>query len=176
MFKLPYNCIHFTCQQGNVQNSSSQALAVCELRTSRYSSWIQKRQKYQRSNCQHSWDHKAKEFQKKIYFCFIDYAKAFDCVDYNKLGEILQEMGIPDHSTCLLKNLYAGQKATFGTIHGTTGSKLGKQYIKAVYCHTVYLTYMQSTSCETPDWMKHKLESRFPRKISTTSDMQMIPV
>ena len=85
-------------------------------------------------------------------------------------------MGIPDHFTCLLKNLYAGQKATFGTIHGTTGSKLGKQYIKAVYYHAVYLTYMQSTSCEMPAWMKHKLESRFPGKISTTSDMQMIPV
>ena len=67
-------------------------------------------------------------------------------------------------------------KATVGTIHGTTGSKLGKQYIKAVYCHAVYLTYMQSTSCEMLGWMKHKLESRFPGKISTTSDMQMIPV
>ena len=121
-------------------------------------------------------DHKAKEFQKNIYFCFIDYAKTFDCVDYNRLGEILQEMGIPAHFTCLLKNLYAGQKATFGTIHGTTGSKLGKQCIKAVYCHTVYLTYMQSTSCEMPGWMKHKLESRFLGKISTTSDRQMIPV
>ena len=56
-----------------------------------------------------------------------------------------------------------------------TGSKLGKKYIKAVYCHPVYLTYTQSTSCEMPDWMKHKLESRLPGEISVTSDMQMIP-
>ena len=62
---------------------------------------------------------KAREFQKNIYFCFIDYAKAFDCVDHNKLWEILQEMGIPDHLTCLLRNLYAGQEATVRTGHGT---------------------------------------------------------
>ena len=60
------------------------------------------------------------EFQKNIYFCFIDYAKAFDCVDQNKLWKILQEMGLPDHLTCLLRNLYAGQKATVRTGHGTT--------------------------------------------------------
>ena len=63
---------------------------------------------------------KAREFQKNIYFCFIDYAKAFDSVDYNKLSKILQEMGIPDQLTCLLRNLYAGQEATFRTGHGTT--------------------------------------------------------
>ena len=63
---------------------------------------------------------KAREFQKNIYFCFIDYAKAFDCVDHNKLWKILKEMGIPDHLTCLLRNLYAGQEATVKTGHGTT--------------------------------------------------------
>ena len=63
---------------------------------------------------------KAREFQKNIYFCFIDYVKAFDCVDHNKLWKILQEMGIPDHLTCLLRNLYAGQEATVRTAHGTT--------------------------------------------------------
>ena len=62
---------------------------------------------------------KAREFQKNIYFCFIDYTKAFDCVDHNKLWKILQEMGIPDHLTCLLRNLYAGHKATVRTGHGT---------------------------------------------------------
>ena len=62
---------------------------------------------------------KARESQKKIYFCFIDYAKAFDCVDHNKLWKILKEMGIPDHLTCLLRNLYAGQEATVRTGHGT---------------------------------------------------------
>ena len=63
---------------------------------------------------------KAREFQKNIYFCFIDYEKAFDCVDHNKLWKILQEMGIPDHLTCLLRNLYTGQEATVRTGHGTT--------------------------------------------------------
>ena len=63
---------------------------------------------------------KAREFQKNICFCFIDYAKAFDCVDHNKLRKILKEMGIPDHLTCLLRNLYAGQEATVRTGHGTT--------------------------------------------------------
>ena len=63
---------------------------------------------------------KAREFQKNIYFCFIDYAKAFDCVDHNKLWKILQEMGIPDHLMCLLRNLYSGQEATVRNGHGTT--------------------------------------------------------
>ena len=63
---------------------------------------------------------KAREFQKNIYFCFIDYAKAFDCVDHDKLWKILKEMGIPDHLTCLLRNLYASQEATVRTGHGTT--------------------------------------------------------
>ena len=76
---------------------------------------------------------KAREFQKNIYFCFIDYTKGFDNVDHNKLWKILKEMGIPDHLTCLLRNLYSGQEATVRTGHGKkTGSKSGKEYIKAV--------------------------------------------
>ena len=70
---------------------------------------------------------KAREFQKNIYFCFIDYAKAFDCVDHNKLWKILKEMGIPDHLTCLLRNLYAGQEATVRTGHGTDCFQIGKE-------------------------------------------------
>ena len=90
---------------------------------------------------------KAKEFQKNIYFCFLDYAKAFDCVDHNKLWKIIQEMGIPGHLTCLLRNLYAGQEATVRTGHGTTDwVQKEKEYVKAVYCHPACLTYMQSTS------------------------------
>ena len=90
---------------------------------------------------------KAREFQKNIYFCFIDYAKAFDCVDHNKLWKILKEMEIPDHLTCLLRNLYAGQEATVKLdMEQQTGSKQEKEYVKAVYCHPAYLTYMQSTS------------------------------
>ena len=115
---------------------------------------------------------KAKEFQKNIYFCFTDYAKAFDCVDHNKLWKILQEMGLPDHLSCLLRDLYAGQEATVGPdMEQQTGSKLGKEYVKAVYCHHAYLTYTQSTSCEMLDWMNHKLESRMLGEILTTFDM-----
>ena len=83
---------------------------------------------------------KAREFQTSIYFCFINYAKALDCVDHNKLWEILKEMEKPDHLTCLLRNLYAGQEATVRTGHGTTDwFKIGKGacilYLKPVYCH-----------------------------------------
>ena len=104
------------------------------------------------------------ESSRKIYFCFTDYAKAFDCVDHNKLWKILKEMGIPDHLTCLLRNLYAGQEALELDMEQQTGFKLGKEYIKAVYCHPAYLTYMQSISWEMLDWMKHKLESRLLEK------------
>ena len=91
---------------------------------------------------------KAREFQKNIYFCFIDYAKAFDCVDHKKLWKILREMRIPNRLTCLLRNLYAGQKATVRTVHGTTDKlQIGKGVlVKAVCCHPVYSTYIQSTS------------------------------
>ena len=119
---------------------------------------------------------KAKEFQKNIYFCFIDYAKALDCADHNKLWKVLEEMGIPDHVTCLLKNLYAGQEAKLELdMEQQTGAKSGKEYAKAVYCHPAYLTYMQSTSYKMPGWMKHNLESRLPGEISITSEMQMTP-
>ena len=96
-------------------------------------------------------------------------------MDHNKLWKILKEMGIPDHLACLLRNLYAGQEATEPDMEKRIGSKLGKEYIKAVYYHSVYLTYTQSTSCEMPHWMKHKLESRLSGEISITSDMQMTP-
>ena len=90
---------------------------------------------------------KAREFQKNIYFFFIDYAKAFDFVDHNKLWKIFKEMGIPDHLICLPRHLYAGQEATVRTGHGTTDCfQIGKEYVKAVYSHPAYLTYMQSTS------------------------------
>ena len=90
---------------------------------------------------------RAREFRKNIYFCFIDYAKAFDYVDHNKLWKFLREMEIPDHLTCLLRNLYVGQEATVRTGHGTTDwFQIGKGFVKAVYCHPAYLTSMQSTS------------------------------
>ena len=91
---------------------------------------------------------KARECQKNIDFCFIDYAKAFDCVNHNKLWKILKEMGIPEHVTCLFRNLYAGQEATVRTGHGTKDwFQIGKGVRQGCYCHPAYLTiYMQRTS------------------------------
>ena len=86
---------------------------------------------------------KAREFPQNIYFCFIDYTKAFDCVDHNKLWKILKEMGIPDHLTCFLRNLYTGQQAEVKTEHATRDwFQIGKGVCQAVYCHSAYLTYM----------------------------------
>ena len=118
---------------------------------------------------------KKQESSRKASTSAIDYTKAFDCVNHNKLWKILKEVGIPDHLTCLLRNLYAGQETTVRTedIEQQTDSKLGKEYIKAVYCHPAYITYMQSISRKMLGCMKHKLESRLPGEISITSDMQM---
>ena len=92
---------------------------------------------------------KEREFQKNIYLCFINYAKGFDCVDNNKLWKTLKEIGTPDHLTCLLRNLNAGQEATVRTGHEQqTGSKLRKEYIKIVYCRPAYLSSMQSSPYE----------------------------
>ena len=90
--------------------------------------------------------------------------------------KILREKGIPDHLTCILRNLYAGQEAKLELdMEQQIGSKLGKEHIKAVCCHPAYLTCIQSTSCEMLGWMKHKLESRFLGETQITSDMQMTP-
>ena len=93
------------------------------------------------------------EFQGILYFCFVDCAKAFDCVDHSKLWKILQEMGITGHLTCLLRNCMQDKKQQLEpNMEQWTGSKLGKEYVKAVCCLSAYLTYIQSTSCEMLDW------------------------
>ena len=119
---------------------------------------------------------KAREFQKNIYFCFIDHAKAFDCVDHNKLWKILKEMGIPDHLTCLLRNLYSGQEATVRTGHGTTdwfqiGKEVRQGCILLPCLFNLYAEYIIRNA---------KLEEaqagiKIARKISITSVMQMTP-
>ena len=118
---------------------------------------------------------KAREFQKNIYFCFIDYAKAFDCVDHNKLWKILQEMGIPDHLTCLLRNLYAGQEATVRTGHETTDwfqieKGICQGCILSPCLFNLYSEYIMRNA-----GLKYKLESRLLEEISITLDMQMTP-
>ena len=105
---------------------------------------------------------KKQEFQKNIYFCFIDYAKAFGCVDHNKLWKILKELGIADHLTCLLETCMQIRKQQLGLdMEQRTGSKLRKKLIKAVYGHFGYLTYMQSTSREMLGWIKHSWNQNF---------------
>ena len=118
---------------------------------------------------------KTKEFQRNIYFCSIDYAKTFDCVVHNKLWKILQEMGIPDHLTCLLRNLYAGQEATVKTRHGTEWFQIGKDVCQSSTLSPCLFKFLQSTSCKMMGWMKHKPESRLPGEISIMSDTEMIP-
>ena len=122
---------------------------------------------------------KKQEFQKNINFCFIDYAKAFDCVDHIitlNCGKFwkrweYQTIWPASWETCMK----VGKQRLEQDMEQQTGSKLGKEYIKALYSHHAYLTYMQSISWEMLGWMKHKLESRLIREISITSDMQMTP-
>ena len=118
MSKLLYNCNHFS-QQGNVKNPSSQASAVREFSDVQSGFRKGRRTRYQIANI-HWIIEKAREFQKNIYFCFIDYVKVSDFVDHNNLWKFLKEMGIPDHCNCLLRNLYVGQEATVRIGHGTT--------------------------------------------------------
>ena len=114
--------------------------------------------------------------EKNIYFCFVDYAKDFDCVNHKKLFKMLKEMGVPDHLTCPLRNLYAGQEATVRTGHGTIDFfPIGNEYIKALYCHPAYLTSMESISWEMLVWMKQKLESKLLGEMSITSNTQITP-
>ena len=115
---------------------------------------------------------KGREFQNNIYLCFIDYAKAFDGVDHHKLLKILKEMEIPDHLTCFLRNLYAGQEATVRIGHGTTD---WFQIRKGVHqgCILSPCLFNLYAPCKMPGWMKHKLHSRLPREIPIISDTQM---
>ena len=119
---------------------------------------------------------KTREFQKNIYFCFIDYVKVFNYVDHNKLWKILQEMAIPDHLACLLRNLYAGQEITVRTGHGTTdwfqiGKGVRQGCILSPCLFNLYAEYIMGNA----GLDEHKLESKLPGEISITSDMQMTP-
>ena len=118
---------------------------------------------------------KARKFQKNIYFCFIDYAKAFDHVDHKKLWKILRNAR--EYQTTLPASwetcMQVKKQQLQPDMKQQAGSKLGMEYIKAVYGHPAYLTFMQSKFCKIFGWMIHKLESRLPGEISITSDMQM---
>ena len=119
---------------------------------------------------------KSREFQKNIHFCFIDYAKAFDCMDHNKLWKILQEMGISDHLTCLLRNLYAGQEATVRTGHGITdwfqiGKVISQGCILSPYLFNLYAEYIMQNASLDEEQASIKLQGLIPMN----SDMQMTP-
>ena len=119
---------------------------------------------------------KTREYQKTIYFWFIDYTKAFDCVNHSKLWKILKVIGIPDHLMCLLRSLYAGQEASVRTRHGKmdwfqTGKGVRQGCILSPCLFNLYAEYIMRNA----GWMKHKLESRLLGEISITSDMQMTP-
>ena len=167
-----------------ISHASKVTIKILQTRLQQYVNWElqmhkvgSKRQKNQRSNCQHLLDHrKTREFQKNIYFCFIDYAKAFDCVDHNKLWKIIKRNGQTNIVVSWEICMQVKHQQLESDMDQPTGSKLGKEYVKTVYCHPAYLTSMQSTSCEILGWMNHKLESRLPGEISTTSDAQMIPL
>ena len=118
---------------------------------------------------------KAREFQKNTYFCFIDYAKVFVWTTTNS-GKFFNRWEYQTTWPASWEICMQVRKQQLELdMEQQTGSKWGKEYIKAIYCHPAYLTYMQSTSIEMVGWMKHKLESRLPGEISITSDMQMTP-
>ena len=113
---------------------------------------------------------------RNIYFCSIDYAKAFHCVDHHNCGKFLNRWEYQTPWPASWETCIQVRKPQLELdMEQQTGSKLGKEYDKAVYCHPAYLTYMQSTSWDMLGWIKHKLESRLPGEISITSDMQMTP-
>ena len=185
----PMDTVHRVAESDTTEQPHSQAskvmLKILQARLQQYVNWelpdVQARfrkgigTRDQIANI-HWITGKAREFQKNIYFCFIDYAKSFDCVDHNKLWKFLKEMRrqttLPaSWETCVQIKM----QQLVPDMEQPTGSKLGKKYVKATYCHPAYLTYMQSTLCEMLRWMKHKLESRLLGEISITSDMQMTP-
>ena len=146
MLTLPHNCTHLTSSKVmlKILQARHQQYVNCKLPDVQAGFRKGRGTRDQIANI--CWIiEKAREFQENT--CFINYAKAFDYVNHNKLWKILQEIRIPDPLTCLLRNLYADQEVTVELDREQqTGSKLGKEYVKAVYCHPAYLTYMQSTS------------------------------
>ena len=121
---------------------------------------------------------KAKEFQKNIYLCFINYAKAFDCVDHNKLWKALKEMGIPDHLTCLWRNLYAGQEATVRTLHGTTDCLKIEKGVGpgCLLSPCLFKLHTAKHIMRNARLGELQAESKLLGEISTTLDMRMLPL
>ena len=162
MFKLLHNSTHLTYYQNNAQTLQQYLNQGCPDVQAGFRKGRGTRD--QIANI-HWIIKKARQFQKNIYLCFMDYAKAFDCVDHNKLWKIPKEM---EYQTTLFVSweicMQIKKQQLEPDMERQTDFKLGKEYVKAIYCHPAYLTYMQSTSCEMLGWMKHMLESRLPAK------------
>ena len=145
IFKLPHNCTNLTLQQSNAQNSPSQASKGHELKTFRCSCCIQKRQRNQRSNCQHLLDHRKSKRSPEKTSTPASLTLRKPLCGSQKLWKILEEMGIPDHLTCLLRNLYAGQGATVRAGHGTMDSfKIGKGVHQGCILSPSLFNFMQT--------------------------------
>ena len=171
MFKLPHNCNYASKVMLKILQARLQQYMNQELPDVQAGFTKGRETRDQIANI-HWITEKAREFQKNIYFCLIDYFKAFDCVDHNKLWKILKEMAIPDHLTWLLRNLYAGQKATVRVRHRTThwfqiGKRVCQGCILSPCLFNLYAEYFMRKA-----WLnKAQLESRLPGEISITLDM-----
>ena len=162
-----------TSWQSNSKNSPSQASTVHELRTFRCSIWISKGRGTRGQIANIHWIiEKVREFQKNIYFCFINYPQSlWLCGKFFKRWEY--QTNLPASWEICVQVM---KQQLEPDMKEQTSSKSGRKYVKVVYFHSAYWTYLQSTSCEMPGWMKHKLESRLPRETSITSDRQMMPL
>ena len=178
MFKLPDNCAHFAWQQDYAQNPSSYNSAVHHLRNSRCTSWIKKRQRNQRSSCQPLLDHREeREFQKTSTSASLTKPNPLTVWMTTHCGKLLKRWEYQTTLPVLWEIcMWVKKQQLEPYMEQWSGSELGKEYIKAVYCHPAYLTYMQNTSWEMLGWMQHKLESRLQGELSITSDMQMTPL
>ena len=177
MFQLVRNYNHLTYQQNHVQNSPVRLQQYVNGELPDVQAGFRKGRGTRDQIASICWIiERAQDFQKRVYFCFIDYAKAFNYVDHNKLWKVIKEMRMSDTLSASCETCMQVKKQQLEPdMEQQPGSMLGKENIKAVYCHPAYLTYTQSTSCKTPGWMKHKLKSRLPGEISITSDMQKKP-
>ena len=171
MFKLPYNCTHFTCAR---LCSKSFKLGFNSTWTSRCTAGFKKDRGTGDQIANTYWiTEKARKFKKIIYFCFIDFVKASDCVDHNKLKNSSRDENTRPPYLSPEKTVNRIRSKLESYTEQWTGSKLGKQYVKAVHCHLAYLTSRPSTLCKMPGLMTHKLESRLLGEISITSDIHI---
>ena len=167
VFKLPHNCTHFTCQQSNAQNAPSQASTVCELRTCRYELDLEKAEEPDIKLPVSTESKKNQENSRKTSTsASLTMLNLLTVWITTHCGKFLKRW---EHQTTLPAScetcMQVKKQQLEPDMEQRIGSKLGKEYVKAIHCHPAYLTYTQSTSCEMSGWMKHKLESRLPGEI-----------